>query len=49
MHLSGSAVDEMEPWMLAAACAAWNAANTTPQVKAPSDEEYRAALAKVVK
>jgi hypothetical protein len=39
----------MEPWMLAAACQAWTAANTVPTAKPPSDEEYRAAVARMVK
>jgi hypothetical protein len=48
MGLSGADVDRMEPWMLAAACTAYNAANTVPTAKAPTDEEFRAAVARTV-
>jgi hypothetical protein len=49
MGLDGGAVDRMDPWMLAAAIDAWRAANTVPDTKAPTDEEFRAAVAKAMR
>jgi hypothetical protein len=49
MGIPGGDIDQMEPWMLAAAYVAWNTANSAPEAKAPSDEEYRAAVARMTR
>jgi hypothetical protein len=48
MKLSGTDVDQMEPWMLASAYRSYITANTVPTAKPPSDDEYRAAIARTV-
>lgn len=41
-------VDRWEPWQIAAVYTTWREANTPPTTKAPTDAEFRAAVAATV-
>lgn len=48
MGFGPSEVDEWEPYQFAAVYRGWKAANSKPEAKAPSDEDFRAAVARTV-
>lgn len=48
MGFGSDQIDTWEPWQLAAAQRGWMKANSPPKARAPSDEEFRAAIARTV-
>lgn len=44
MGFSPDQVDQWEPWQFVAVQRGWIAANSAPRARAPSDDEFRAAV-----